>query len=144
MREWVVSGMEDPIPWTEESERQFRIAEEATMAVAKTYNDGGFAVAIDHCRNPKRMDELAHGHLRDYSVAKVLLLPDLDTNLKRNAARTDKNFDPAWLEDVIRFTNENYRNDLGQDWILVNNSDMSVEATLDSVLLATGKAHSDP
>jgi hypothetical protein len=140
LREWVVSGLAHPVPWTEESEHQFRIAEEVTCAIAKKYNEFGFAVAIDHCRNPKRMDAVAAEFLQGLNVIKVLLLPELETNLHRNAARTDKNFDPAELIDTIRSTNDVYRTDVGEDWVTIDNTSLSVEETLESILKPSARS----
>lgn len=130
LRTWVVSGLADAVPWTDETERQFRVAERAACAVARTYADAGFMVAIDHCRNPQRLDELIQGELKGYDVRKVLLLPDLETNLQRNATRTNKSFDPAVLEETIRFTNAAYREGIPEGWQVVDNSDLSVAQTL--------------
>ena len=48
LREWVVSGISQPVPeFTEETGRQFRLARGAAAQVAALYADAGFAVAID-------------------------------------------------------------------------------------------------
>ena len=48
LREWVVSGISQPVPeFTEETGRQFRLARTAAAQVAALYADAGFAVAID-------------------------------------------------------------------------------------------------
>ena len=48
LREWVVSGISQPVPeFTEETGRQFRLARGAVAQVAALYADAGFAVAID-------------------------------------------------------------------------------------------------
>ena len=48
LREWVVSGISQPVPeFTEETARQFRLARSAAAQVAALYTDAGFAVAID-------------------------------------------------------------------------------------------------
>ena len=130
LRTWVVSGLADAVPWTEETERQFQIAERAACAVARTYSDAGFTIAIDHCRNPQRLDELIQSELDGYEVLKVLLLPDLEVNLARNATRTNKPFDPAVLTETIRFTNETYRKDIPPGWKVVDNSDLTIAQTL--------------
>jgi cytidylate kinase len=133
LRLWVTSGLADSVPWTEETERQFQIAEKAACAVARTYSQAGFMVAVDHCRNPQRLDEVIAENLSDLSVRKVLLLPDLETNLQRNLDRTNKEFDPAVLQDVIRFTNERYRLELSPNWLVIDNTDLTVEETLNRI-----------
>ncbi len=129
LRGWVVAGMSDSVPWTEETERQFQIAERAACAVARTYADAGFTVAIDHCRNPQRLDELIRDELEGYEVRKVLLLPDLETNLLRNATRTNKSFDPAILEKTIRFTSAAYREGIPEGWQVIDNSGLDIAQT---------------
>jgi hypothetical protein len=133
LRLWVTSGLADSVPWTEETERQFQIAEKSACLVAKSYSEAGFAVAIDHCRNPKRLDEVIAQNLHGLPVRKVLLLPDLDANLQRNLERTNKDFDPAVLEDVIRFTNEHYRREISPDWVVIDNTLLSVADTLNRI-----------
>lgn len=133
LRTWVVSGLADAVPWTDETERQFQVAERAACAMARTYADAGFTVAIDHCRNPQRLDELIRSELDGYEVFKVLLLPDLEVNLARNATRTNKPFDPAVLTETIRFTNEAYRKDIPLGWEVVDNSDLTIAQTLSAL-----------
>lgn len=133
LRLWVTSGLADSVPWTDETERQFQVAERAVCHVARTYQEAGFAVAIDHCRNHKRLDALIATDLPGIPVRKVMLMPDLETNLQRNLERTNKEFHPAVLEGVIRFTNEQYRLDIGPDWLVIDNSSLSVEETLDLI-----------
>ena len=130
LRAWVVRGMADSVPWTDETEAQFRIAEAAAFDVARRYHDAGFAVAVDHCRNPARLDEATHG----IEAIKILLLPDLATNLSRSHARTNKSFDPRLLDGTIGFTNARYREDVGADWLVIDNSEIGVEATVDRVM----------
>ena len=126
-------GMADSVPWTEDTERQFRIAEEAAFDVARRYRDAGFAVAIDHCRNPLRLDEVAGTE----GVTKILLLPRMETNLLRSHARTNKTFDPHLLDDTIAFTNARYREDVGEDWLVIDNSSLDVEGTVERILEAS-------
>lgn len=132
LRGWVVAGMADSVPWTDETERQFRIAEAAALDVARRYREAGLAVAVDHCRNPTRLDAVvAEAGLQ---VIRVLLMPDLAVNLRRSHSRTNKAFDPDLLDDTIEFTNDRYRRDVGEDWLVIDNSALSVEATVDRIL----------
>ncbi len=137
MRQWVVSGLADAVPWTEETERQFQIAETAACSVARRYHEAGFAVAIDHCRNPKRLDEVIGDELAGIAVVKVMLLPGLEENLRRNRERTNKDFDPRVLEETIEYTNGAYGEDLPSDWMLLNNTTLTVD---DSVLAVLRRA----
>lgn len=130
LRLWVCSGMSDSVPWTEETERQFQVAEESAALVAARYQDAGFAVAIDHCRNLPRLNAVVEKLLSTRKVVKVLLLPDLEVNLRRNTERTNKDFDPAILDDTIRFTNHAFREAESAGWRVIDNTDLSVDQAL--------------
>jgi chloramphenicol 3-O-phosphotransferase len=130
MRLWVLSGLADSVPWTEESEQQFLIAESAACAVARIYADQGFDVFIDHCRNTRRLDELIADQLGNYTVRRVLLLPDLEANLARNASRTDKHFNPLVLAETIEHTNLRYRESPADGWIIVDNTNLTPQETV--------------
>lgn len=109
LREQVVSGRADPVPtWTDETDRQFLLAEIATARTARVYAEAGFVVAYDHCRHPDRIDPILERELAGREVVRVMLLPELQVCLDRNANRTNKNFDPKVLEPVIRFTHAEY------------------------------------
>ncbi len=138
LRGWVVQGMADSVPWTEETERQFRVAEAAACDLARRYHEAGFAVAIDHCRNPRRLDEaIAASGLE---MVKVLLMPDLETNLRRSHTRTNKAFDPHLLDETILHTNAGYRQDVPWGWVVIDNAALSVEETVERVLGAASGA----
>ena len=134
LRTWVVSGLSESVPWTEETERQFQIAEAAACDVAKRYQDAGFHVAIDHCRNLPTLERAIETHLTGRRVVKVCLMPELETNLERNTTRTNKPFGPELLEDTIIWTNTNYRKEIPEGWIVIDNTEMSVGQTVDRVL----------
>ncbi len=134
LRTWVTVGISESVPWTDETERQFRIAEAASCDVAKRYQTNGFAVAVDHCRNLPVLEELIAEHLADRPVIKVCLMPNLECNLERNATRTNKTFGPELLVDTIIWTNTNYRNQVPSGWEVIDNSNMTVEETIRHVL----------
>lgn len=130
LREWVVSGRADPVPdWTDETERQFTLAESAAADVAIRYSGEGFAVAFDHCRSPATLDRLFAGK----QVSKILLLPSLLCTLDRNRTRANKHFDTGALEGVIRFVHESYGRDIPADWLLVDSTDLSIAETAELI-----------
>ncbi len=133
LRLWVKSGLSESVPWTDETERQFQVAEEAVCGVARAYSKAGFTVAIDHCRNPTRLDEVIATYLTDFPITKVLLLPSMEVNLQRNAQRTNKDFDPAILTETIQFTNQAYRASVTSDWLAIDNSALTIEETMRKV-----------
>ena len=134
LRLWVVAGLSESVPWTVETERQFQIAEAAACDVAKRYQDAGFHVAIDHCRNLPTLERAIETHLAGRRVVKVCLMPDLEANLYRNATRTNKPFGPEFLVETIVWTNTHYRRDIPEGWLVIDNSAMAVEDTVDRVL----------
>ena len=134
LRQWVKGGLADSFDWNEETERQFQVAEAAAADVARRYSDAGFTVAIDHCRNLLRMEAVVREDLDGLDVVKVVLLPDLLTNLGRNRERTDKEFDPKLLESLIETTNAAYRQSIPAGWITLDSGRFSPEE-LASILL---------
>jgi chloramphenicol 3-O-phosphotransferase len=129
LRLWVVRGLAGSIPWTEETERQFRIAEDASCDVATRYQDAGFAVAIDHCRNLARLDGLVAERFAGRPVVKVCLAPSLEENLRRNRIRTNKPFDPGMLEDLIRGLNPQFAAPTPAGWVQIDNTALGAEET---------------
>lgn len=132
LRLWVVQGLADSVPWSDETERQFRVAEEAVCKVATTYQDAGFAVLIDHCRKLSRLEAVIKEHLDDRPVLKVCLLPDLLVNQQRNLDRTNKAFEPEILTETILHVNESMTQTVAPEgWIVVDNSHLSVDQTVE-------------
>jgi adenylylsulfate kinase-like enzyme len=143
IREWVVSGMAGSVPWTDETDRQFVIAEAAVCEMARCYAEAGFNVLIDHCRNMPRLEAAIRERLKGVNVCKVCLMPDLETNLHRSHTRTNKEFDPHMMDETIVWTNEHYRLDVLPEWILIDNTRLSVEDTVAQVLEQRRRSHAD-
>lgn len=137
LREWVVSGIAQPVPiWTEETERQFRLARQAAVQIALNYVQAGFAVAIDDVIVPADAKIFSDSALSVYPFHKILLQPQLDVALERNALRTKKNFDISILEDTIQhlyqwFLTQRFT-EVG--WISLDNTHLTVEQTVDIIL----------
>lgn len=134
LRLMVTSGLADSVPWTAESERQFRLAEESALATANRYQEAGFSVAIDHCRNLPRLNDLA---IACSHLVKVLLLPSEQAAQDRNRTRGSKPFDPAVLEDVIAGMDRHYRDENLDGWIVVDSTQLTIDQTVDRILGAT-------
>jgi len=135
LREWVVAGRADPFPWTDETSRQFLLAEDSACDLARRYADAGFAVALDHCSRTLAFDALIKRNLSDRRVMKILLLASPDVNLTRNQERTHKPFPPDVLVPTIHGLNEWYREhrEEMENWVIVPN-DGSVEEAVDAVM----------
>lgn len=133
LREWVVSGFHGPLDWTDETTRQFALAEEAACDLAIRYQDSGFAVVIDHCRSLAAMDPLIERRLQDRNVHKVLVTASLATNLLRNATRTNKDFEADLLTETIQNLHSNFArgSETYTSWTVFDNDVDGVEAAVD-------------
>ena len=117
LREWVVSGISQPVPeFTEETGRQFRLARGAAAQVAARYADAGFAVAIDDVIHEPDVQACLTDALAPRTVHKILLQPSLEVALARNADRTNKGFDTAVLADAIRGNHRSLGEQNRADW----------------------------
>ncbi len=145
LREWVVAGIAHPMGWNEETTRQFRLAEEAAADLAVRYNDAGFAVAIDHCQGPPRLDELVSERFEGRLVFKLAIAPTLDENLERNRLRPNKAFDTQILTPSIKQLNPLYRSEPIEltGWMLVDNTAQSIGQTVDAILDRCGMSRAD-
>lgn len=134
LRKWVVSGLSESVNWTDETSRQFMLAEESAASVASVYQRAGFAVVIDHCRNLQRIDAIEREHLRDVGLVKICLLPSLDENLRRNRERDTKSFDPAVLDFIVRGMNPSMAESPSPGWRVLDTTHLSVEETVGRIL----------
>jgi chloramphenicol 3-O-phosphotransferase len=136
LREMVVSGIAHPVPtWTEETGRQFRLARESAATTANLYANSGFAVVIDDVISSEDVSSIFEPVFAEFDFHKVLLQPRLEVALERNRTRTNKDFDPSFLEEPIR---QIYAwmsaQDLPNDWLRIDSSDLSLEQTVDVIL----------
>ena len=141
LREWVVSGIAHPVPvWTDETSHQFLLARRAAAEIARLYAGAGFAVAIDDIIYPAEAQALFVDHLPGYTIHKILLHPSVDVALARNARRTNKQFDTSTLAEPIRAIHRSLaqQNFIGMGWLILDNSELSVEETVDAVLERLG------
>lgn len=121
VREWVIGGVSHPVPeWTEETARQFALAEDAVADHARRYAEAGFHVFIDHCRLPVNINAMVSRSFDNQSVIKLALVPPLGVVLERNRDRGNKTFDPTILEPVIRAVHAAYQVADLTDWIVVD------------------------
>ncbi len=133
LRDWVVSGIAHPVGWTDETTRQFSLAEQGAADLANRYNDAGFAVAIDHCCEPLTLDELIASRFEGRVVHKIVVLPSLEVNLRRNRERLGKKFDPEILTDTINRLSPLYRNSklAESGWLIFENDGDDVAEAVD-------------
>lgn len=137
VREWVVSGIAHPIPkWTDETERQFRLARWSALQSATIYAEAGFAVALDDVVDEKSFQRQYQQLLHGYNIYKVLLSPGVDVILARNASRTNKPFDTSVLAETSRRLHaELLKSNRPQaGWIVIDSSALSVDETVAQIL----------
>lgn len=134
LRTWVVSGLSESVNWTDETTRQFTLAEEAACSLALTYHRAGFAVAIDHCRNLARIEQVINVGLPTAPVIKICLLPLLEENLRRNRERTTKEFDPAILDFIVEGMNPSMAQNSPAGWHILDTTGIGPVETVDRIL----------
>lgn len=136
IREFVVSGISHPVAWTEETTRQFRLAENGACYMAALYNDADFAVAIDHCEAPSVLNDMIDSHLADREVVKVVLQPTLEENLMRNFSRSGKTFEFDSLVETIKRLNPMFRSDSQdfQGWHRLDTTEWTVAQTAAKII----------
>ena len=133
IREFVVSGRADPIPWTEETTRQFAIARENVCFMADNYCRNGFVVTIDDVLTaPTDYVEL----LTTDQVHTVFLKPDKAVCIERNLQRTNKDFDTQVLVEFIGGFCDQLETELHpQLWDLVlDNGDLTLEENVEQIM----------
>lgn len=136
LREFVVSGIAHPIAPTPETTRQFRLARNCAVQIAKIYASQGFAVVIDDVIFPNDAAQLEQEFLTGFKIHKILLRPKLEVALSRNASRENKNFDTVILEDVIidLWTNMKPEEFQAAGWLVLDSSEMSLDTTVRLIL----------
>ena len=136
LREWVVSGISQPVPeFTAETGRQFGLARASAAQVAAIYAGAGFAVTLDDVIHEPDVGALV-ALLAPREVHKILLRPTLEVALTRNATRTNKGFATAVLSDAIRGNHHSLgeQNTPDRGWTIIDNGELNVEQTVDAIL----------
>ncbi len=134
LRDFVVSGFASPLePVTPEMRQQFQLARRTAASMATLYADAGFAVVIDDVVPAEHAAEHYERYIGGHRLEKIALVPSLEVALRRNLERRNKTFDASVLEPAIRELHTTLFGDL-TGWIVVDNSTLSVEQTVDRVL----------
>jgi shikimate kinase len=138
LRELVVSGIAHPVPdWTDETTRQFRLARKNASCIAQNYAREGFVVALDDVIVPP------DDPFSSLEPHRVLLRPNLETLLSRSATRTNKDFDPSFLETTIRGLHDALEDVPAralENWFVLDSSALTLEQTVDRILKHFGIA----
>lgn len=140
LREWVVSGIAHPLPeWTTETTRQFDLGYQATVQLARLYASHEFAVAIDQVIYPKDVKKYFEAGLAEFQLHKIFLRPNLGVALARNATRTNKDFDTAFLNEPLKAIYQSLDDQIQADdsWIIVDSTDQSISTTVEEIFQRT-------
>jgi len=142
IREMVVAGLASPLEWTPETTRQFEIAIRASVLLALTYHEEGFAVAIEGAVDPESVERAFREGAPGLSFTGITLHPSLQVARARNRARTTKPFDPGVLEDVMATIDADLTRAGGRTgWLTIDNGAEWVDETVDRIVaLARGGA----
>ena len=135
IREMVTSGLAGPLNWTDETTRQFGLAIDASVALAKVYASAGFAVVIEGAVDQEPVEAaLADAGLTDRLVG-IVLHPRLEVALQRNRERQTKPFDTSILESVMAEIDSDIARESDRPgWHRLDNSDEAVETTVERIL----------
>lgn len=135
MREMVVSGLASPLDPGPETHRQFRLAMVGAVALATTYHEAGFAVAIEGAFDPWHAEETLVEAGIDGAMVGVELHPSLEATLERNRSRTTKSYDTSILEDAIREIDGFLRAEPPPPgWARIDNTSQSIDETADEIM----------
>jgi hypothetical protein len=142
IRNWVLSGLSDPIgSWDLKTEQQFRLARQAAVHVSLTYAAAGFAVVIDDVIMPEHFEAHYQPRFGDFTPYRIMLRPIPATALARNAQRMKEvgtiNMDTL-IPRIDDYLNQYDLPALG--WHVVDNSNLSVEQTAIEILSRTASA----
>lgn len=134
LRQMVVSGMAHPVPiWTDETTKQFALARKNAVQMALGYAQAGFTVAIDDVFSSKDFATDYAPYLENMASRQVLLLPSLEITLHRNSSRTNKDFLPETLEQVIRYLHHEFSNMNQENWTVIDSSHLSLKQTVENI-----------
>ncbi len=135
LRRMVVSGLSDmSFEVSPATLEQLRLAREATSSMARIYSDNEFAVAIDDFWYGNKPDEVYCQKIGQ-RIRRVLLLPDLEATLQRLYSRNpDEGSFKQILEAAIRQLHTDIVAHPKTNWLVIDSSQLSVEATVDIIL----------
>ena len=140
IRNWVVSGLSDPIgSWDPATEQQFQLARRAAVQTSLTYAAAGFAVVIDDVIMPEHFETHYQPYFGDFTTYQIMLRPRAEIAVARNARRM-KESGTAQLNKLIPLIDD-YLNqyDLpALGWHVVDNSSLSIENTAREILSRVG------
>jgi adenylylsulfate kinase-like enzyme len=135
IRDWVRSGFASPVEWTAETSRQFALARRGGARIAADYADAGFVAVLDDVVRESELNQYTD-YLGNSRLRKVLLNPNLESVLARNAAPGRKPFDSSVLEAACRGLHPLLaaENTPERGWIVVDSTTLDIDETVDVVV----------
>jgi predicted kinase len=134
LRDMMVKGAELPTgqEWNDEATRQFKLARSSATFMAKNYAAAGFVVVIDDVCAPADFADYYSELFEDSAVRRVLLMPAQPALIERMQKRNGP-YDQFLIPFVPAIYA--YLDPLPKSgWIVIDNSDMTVEQTVQEVL----------
>lgn len=132
-RKMIKSGYASPHHWDDEVTRQYALARKNAALTARNLADAGFTVIVDDIVHKAWLEEWRE-HLRGYDLRLVLLQPEVGRAKERNNAREVWTVDEQIIEELHRLFSEENTEEAG--WLVVDNTDRTVEETVAAILKA--------
>lgn len=129
-RHLIKAGYASPHHWSDEVERQYRLARKNAAQTAKNIADEGFTVIVDDIIRQKWVEEWKQA-LAGCSLRFVLLLPALEVAKQRNRIRTIWTVDEAILISLHELLTA--ENTPEQGWVVIDNSELTIWQTVQAI-----------
>ncbi len=127
----IVRGYKDPNkPWDEEMRSQYYLSFKNQADLARNFLEKGFAVVIDDIVRKGELYDEWLTHFAGIAHQVVLLMPPVRVALDRNAEREGHTVPERTLYDL----HERYVNTDTTGWIVIDNSNQTVDETIDEIL----------
>jgi predicted kinase len=127
IRGLIVSGLADPQQAGSLQKEQYRLSVAATCAIARTFAESGYDVAVDDVLEPETFAHLWRPQLEGATWRLVIVLPSLEETLARSAQRAKR-----VLEEHTR--RQHARCAEWPEEVRIDTTGLDVEASLQLVL----------
>lgn len=139
VRDMVVSGLVYPgSDWSPDLIEQLALARASVAQMAAAYSTAGFVVAIDDFWDHNSQLSEYRVLFQNPDFHRVLLFPSQRAAEDRNRKRSGPGGENAYLAGGIHLVYEHLQNELPnlerRGWMVVDTTDKSVEATVDTIL----------
>jgi len=133
IRDFVKNGYESPArlisETTNKSLSQYNISKDIQIYSAVLYAKQGYTVIVDDCLFNNYFEKYFKKKLKKLKYIKILIHPDLSQSQSQNSTRKCWNLRKEVLNETYKLMNSQ-----NKDWSVINNTDMTVNETLNSAL----------